>query len=195
MQKTSPAFTNSYQTNNHDYSTPANNTFNQLSIVGHVNFPTTQLFEATGFVNAKKKFPVAEAFLMFVPGMPDQSKTTNRTYDQAKKEVMKISIRDLFGLAEALNFAAIYGQNPDFQIFTDSTKFAGTPEGQGQTKIVNVGAAMGKNNKPKVFLTFKGGQSITIAMEKWHAVGLAEQLKILAGKTLEKKFIMEKNAN
>jgi hypothetical protein len=166
---------------------------NNLKIVGRVNFPAKQLFEATGFIDTNKQFPIANCFLMFVPGIPDQSKVTGLTYDQSQREIMKIGVRDLFGLAEALIFSATYGQSSDFQIFTDSTKFAGTAEGQGHKKQVSVGAAVGNNGKLRVFLTFNGLKKITIALEKWHAIGLAEQLKTLASETLKTKFTFEQN--
>jgi len=165
---------------------------NTISVVGRVNFPATQLFEATGFIDIGKQFPTANAFLLFVPGIPDQSKQSGRTYDQTKKEIMKINIRDLYALSEALNFAAVYGQSPDFVIFTDSSKFAGTAQGQGQTKQISVGTAIGNNGKPKIFLNYKGAGKITLALEKWHAIGLAGQLKTLADETLKKKFDKER---
>jgi len=171
-----------------------NHSGSTLEVVGRVNFPATQLFEATGFIDTGKQFPTANAFLMFVPGVPDQSKQSGRTYDQSQKEIMKINIRDLYGLAEALNFAAIYAQSPDFMVFTDSSKFAGTAQGQGQTKQVTVGTAIGNNGKPRIFLTYKGANKIVIALEKWHAIGLAEQLKTLAAETLQMKFQHERDA-
>jgi hypothetical protein len=174
--------------------TPQSNGQRTLEVVGRVNFPATQLFEATGFIDTSKQFPTANAFLMFVPGVPDQTKQSGRTYNQSQKEIMKVNIRDLYGLAEALQFAAIYAQTPDFQIFTDSSKFAGTAEGQGQTKNVSVGAAIGNNGKPRIFLTYKGAQKITLALEKWHAIGLAKQLEALADTTLKIKFKHERDA-
>ena len=172
-------------------STPTQ-TGNTLNVIGRVNFPATQLFEATGFLDMSKQFPTANAFLMFVPGIPDQSKQSGRTYDQSQKEIMKVSIRDLYALAEALKFAAIYG-NCDFTVFTDSSKFAGTAQGAGQTKQVSVGTAIGNNGKPKIFLNYGGAKKITLALEKWHAIGLAGQLKTLANETLAKKFENERN--
>lgn len=159
----------------------------QLKVAGRVNFPATQLFEATGFIDESKEFPTANAFLMFVPGVPDQSKMSGRTYNQSAREIMKISVRDLYALADALNYAATYGQC-DFTVFTDSSKFAGTEQGQGQTKQVSVGAATGNNGKPKIFLNYTGSSKIALALEKWHAVGLAGQLKTLAEQTLALKF-------
>jgi mannose/fructose/N-acetylgalactosamine-specific phosphotransferase system component IIB len=158
-----------------------------ISVVGRVNFPSTQLFEATGFIDLSKQFPTANAFLMFVPGIPDQSKQSGRTYDQSQKEVMKIAVRDLYSLADALKYAATYGQC-DFLVFTDSSKFAGTAQGQGQTKQVSVGTAIGNNGKPKIFLNYKGSKKITLALEKWHAIGLAGQIETLADETLKLKF-------
>jgi len=164
-----------------------------LEITGRVNFPATQLFEATGFIDIGKQFPTANAFLMFVPSLSDQSKQSGRTYNQSAKEVMKISIRDLYGLSEALNYAAIYGQC-DFIVYTDSSKFVGTSQGQGQTKQVSVGTAIGNNGKPKIFLNYNGSKKIVLALEKWHAIGLAKQLAVLADETLKMKFEKERAA-
>jgi hypothetical protein len=176
-----------------NYTPPAQNN-NTIEVVGRVNFPATQLFEATGFVDVGKQFPTPNAFLMFVPGLRDSSKQSGRTYNQSQKEVMKVSIRDLAALADALHYAATYAQNPDFVVFTDSSKFAGT-QGQGQTKQVSVGFAIGNNGKPKVFLNFKGSKTIALALDKWHAIGLAKQLEFLAQETLRSKFEIErKNA-
>jgi hypothetical protein len=187
---TPPAAPEAYTTQSAPEQQPHQN--NTIDVVGRVNFPATQLFEATGFIDVGKQFPTANAFLMFVPGIPDQSKQSGRTYDQSQKEVMKVSIRDLYGLAEALKFAAFYGQC-DFVVFTDSSKFAGTAQGQGQTKQVSVGTAIGNNGKPKIFLNYKGAKKITLALEKWHAVGLAEQLRTLADETARIKFKIERN--
>ncbi len=170
---------------------PTNTT---IEVVGRVNFPATQLFEATGFIDVGKQFPTANAFLMFVPGLKDSSKQSGRTYNQTAKEVMKIGVRDLCALADALHYAATYAQNPDFVVFTDSSKFAGTQQGQGQTKQVSVGTAIGNNGKPKVFLNYKGSKTITLALDKWHAIGLAKQLSSLADETLRFKFGHERQA-
>lgn len=175
------------------YTPPVNSGPNPIQIVGRVNFPATQLFEATGFVDTGKQFPTSNAFLMFVPGLRDNSKASGRTYNQAAKEVMKIGVRDLAALAEALHYAATYAQNPDFVVFTDSSKFAGT-QGQGQTKQVSVGFAMGNNGKPKVFLNYKGAKTVALALDKWHAIGLAKQLEFLAQETLKSKFEIERAA-
>ncbi len=163
---------------------------NSIEITGRVNFPSTQLFESTGFVDTSKQFPTANSFLMFVPGIPDGTKQSGRSYNQEAKETMKVSARDLFGLAEALNYAATYGQC-DYIVFTDSSKFSGTAQGQGITKQVSVGTAIGNNGKPKIFLNYKGRGKITIAMERWHAVGLAKQLEALANETMAAKFKLE----
>ncbi len=170
--------------------TPEGHAQNSIEITGRVNFPSTQLFESTGFIDTSKQFPTANTFLMFVPGIPDGSKQSGRTYNQEAKETMKVSIRDLFGLAEALNYAALYGQS-DFIVFTDSSKFSGTQQGQGIAKQVSVGTAIGNNGKPKIFLNYKGRGKITIAMERHHAIGLGKQLDELARETLRMKFKKE----
>lgn len=157
-------------------------------IVGRVNFQGTQLFEATGFIDISKEFPTGDAFLMFVPGIPDTTKQTGRSYDQSKRETMKVSVRDLYGMAEALKYAAVY-QQCDFVLFTDSSKFSGTAQGEGQTKQVSINAQIGNNQKLKVFLSFKGrGGKVTLALEKWHAMGLSNQLTALADRVQNRKF-------
>jgi len=167
---------------------PAQSHTTSIEVAGRVNFPATQL------VDTSKDFATANAFLMFVPGVPDTSKQSGRTYNQGAKEIMKINIRDLYALAEALQFAGFYGQSPDFTIFTDSSKFAGTAQGAGQTKQISVGTAMGNNGKAKIFLNYKGQGKVTLALEKWHAIGLAGQLKSLADETQKQKFAHERAA-
>jgi len=166
---------------------------NTLHIVGKVNMPTTQLFEVTGFVDTGKKFPTSNAFLTFIPGKPDSSKMSGRTYVQDQKETMKISNRDLFGLAEALKFAAMYNQC-DFMIFTDSSKFAGTQQGQGVTKKVSVAAMPSRKdpNKYLVFLNYQGQKKITLALDKWMVIGLAGQLQSLADTIEKEKYRIER---
>ena len=164
-----------------------------IDVIGRVNFPSTQLIELTGFVDTSKQFPTANAFLMAVPGVPDSTKQSGRTYNQDAKETMKIGVRDMYALAEALNYAALYGQC-DFVVFTDSSKFAGTAQGQGQTKQVSIGTAMGNNGKLKIFLNFKGREKVTIAMEKWNALGFAKQIEHLADETLSAKFALERES-
>jgi hypothetical protein len=164
----------------------------ELDIVGKVNLPTTQLFEVTGFVDLGKQFPTSNAFLLFVPGIQDSTKATGRSYDQSRRETMKISNRDLFALAEALKYAAMYKQC-DFMIFTDSSKFAGT-QGQGVTKKVSISAAPSSRdpNKHKVFINYNGQGKINIAIDPWMAIGLGEQLKALATATENEKYAKER---
>lgn len=160
-----------------------------LKMVGRVSIRGTQLCELTGFITVDKKFPDANAFIMFAPGTPDSTKDTNRTYDMGKKETMKVQIRDLFALGEALKFAGLYENTPaGFSIFTDSNKYSGTQQGTGHTKMITVSAAVGHNGKPKVFISFKGAIKVTVALEKWHAIGIASQILNLADKTQELKF-------
>ena len=52
-----------------------------------------------------------------------------------------------------------------------------------------------KNGKPKIFLNYKGQGKVTLALEKWHAIGLAGQLKTLADETLRVKFEHERKAS
>ena len=119
-----------------------------------------------------RNYPESNAFLMFVPRKIDNSKATGRTYVQDQKEIMKVMIRDLFALSEALKFAALYKKNPGFSIFTDSGKYAGH-QGQSVIKTISVSVAPSNRdpNKFTVFLSYKGSQKITIAMEEWHAIG------------------------
>jgi len=164
---------------------------NQITIVGKVNLPVTSLLEITGFVDTSKKFPTSNAFVMFVPGKPDQSKATGITYDQDNKEVMKISNKDLFALAEAIKFAAMY-QQCDFIVFTDSSKFAGN-QGQGVNKKLSVTTAPSRRdpNKYMIFINYAGAKKINITLDKWGAIGFAEQIKALATQTEMKKHEIE----
>ena len=175
------------------YNNQQNNPQNSpLEIIGRVSVPSKQLFEATGFIDHSKQFPTSNAFLMFVPSVPDQTKTTGRTYDQNQKETMKVNIRDLFALAEALDYAGKYKQC-DFMIFTDSSKFAGT-QGQGVTKKVTVSAAPSQRdpNKYMVFLSYQGTKKVTLAMDTWMAIGIAGQLRNLAQAVENERFKKER---
>ena len=166
---------------------------NQIMITGKVNLPVTSLLEIAGFVDASKKFPSSNAFVMFVPGKPDQTKATGITYDQDNKEVMKISNKDLFAFAEAIKFAAMY-QQCDFIVFTDSSKFAGN-QGQGVNKKLSVTTAPSRRdpNKYMIFINYTGAKKINITLDKWGAIGFAEQIKALAMQTEAKKHEIEIN--
>ena len=129
---------------------------------------------------------------MFVPGKPDKSKATGITYDQDNKEVMKISNKDLFALAEALKFAALY-KACDFTIFTDSKKFAGTQQGTGVNKKLSVTTMPSRKdpNKYIIFINYNGLKKINITLDKWSTIGFAEQLRTLAMETEAKKYKTE----
>lgn len=159
---------------------------------GKVNYTSKQLFEVSGAVDVSRQFPEAIAFVMFVPGIPDETKATGVTYDQSAKEIMKINIRDLYGMAEALNIAA-YGNQTDFIVYTDSSKFAGN-QGQGVTKQVSINSG-DWNGKLRVYINYKGQGQIRLSIDKWHALGLSAQLKALADETLRKKFKEETSYN
>jgi len=157
--------------------------------VGKINYTSRQLFEVSGAVDITKAFPEAIAFVMFIPGIPDASKATGVTYNQDAKEIMKIGIRDLFAMAEALKMAALSGQS-DFVVYTDSSKSLSNT-GPGVTKQVSVGAGEWRG-KSRVYLNYKGQGQIQVSLEKWHALGLANQIETLAKETLAAKFKKEK---
>ena len=168
----------------------------QMDIVSKITYTSTQLFEVTGFLDISREFPTANAFVMFVPGQPDSTKQSGRTYVQAQKEIMKINIRDVYAMGEALKMAALYN-TCDFVIFTDSTKSAFHKEGQASTKKITISAAPSRKdpNKYSIFLTYQGNQKITLVLDKWHALGVANQLLTLAQYTEEKKFEKEKEVH
>ena len=159
-------------------------------VVGKINYTAKQLFEITGFVDLSKKFPDAAAFVTFIPGIPDNTKQTGITYNQSAKETMKIGIRDLFALGEAIESAVKGFTAPDFIVFTDSSKFEGNT-GAGITKQISIGAGEFKG-KPRVYINYKGTGQIQLSMDKWHALGLAQQIKCLANSTLDNKFLKER---
>jgi len=158
--------------------------------VGKVNYTSKQLFEVSGAVDMHKDFPEAIAFVMFIPGVPDNTKATGITYNQSAKEIMKINVRDLFALAEALTMAA-HGAQTDFIVYTDSSKSFANTTGVGITKQVSVGSGEWKGNT-RVYLNYKGQGQIQLSMDRWHALGLANQIKTLAQETLNHKFKEER---
>lgn len=159
-------------------------------IVGKINYTAKQLFEITGFVDLSKKFPDASAFVTFIPGIPDNTKQTGITYNQAAKETMKIGIRDLFALGEAIDMAAKGFAPADFVVFTDSSKVEGNTN-PGVTKQVSVGAGEFKG-KPRIYINYKGTGQIQLSLDKWHAIGLSKQIQTLADSTLKGKFDKER---
>ncbi len=159
-------------------------------IVGKINYTAKQLFEITGFVDLSKKFPDASAFVTFIPGIPDSTKQTGITYNQAAKETMKIGIRDLFALGEAIDMAVKGFGAADFVVFTDSSKFEGNT-GAGVTKQVSIGAGEFKG-KQRIYINYKGSGQIQLSLDKWHAVGLSKQIQTLADSTLKGKFDKER---
>ncbi len=161
-------------------------------IVGKINYTAKQLFEITGFVDLSKKFPDASAFVTFIPGIPDSTKQTGITYNQSAKETMKIGIRDLFALGDAIDCAVKGFTAADFVVFTDSSKFEGNT-GAGVTKQISVGAGEFKG-KPRVYINYKGTSQIQLSLDKWHAIGLAQQIKCLANSTLDSKFQKERES-
>jgi len=172
--------------------TQSNSTYTgerKTEFVGRMNYTSKQLFEVSGAVNIAKQFPEPIAFVTFIPGIPDASKATGITYNQAAKETMKIHIRDLFGLSKAIEQAAMVGQC-DFVVYTDSSKFAGSTT--AVTKQLSIGAGEWKG-KVRVYINYKGQGQIQLSLDKWHALGVAEQLKVVAQETLKKKMELERN--
>ena len=165
---------------------------NTLKIIGRVNLPVNHLLEITGFVDTSKNFPTANAFVMFVPGKPDNTKLSGRTYVQDQRDTMKLQNRDVFAFAEALKMAATYGKC-DFMVFTDSSKFAGN-QGQGVTKKLSVSAAPSSKdpNKLSIFINYQGSTKVNIVIDRWAALGFANQILTLAQKTEEAKIDIER---
>jgi hypothetical protein len=159
-------------------------------IVGKINYTAKQLFEITGFVDLSKRFPDASAFVTFIPGISDNTKQTGITYNQQAKEIMKIGIRDLFALGEAIDMAAKGFVPADFTVFTDSSKFEGNT-GVGVTKQISIGAGEYRG-KPRIYINYKGTSQIQLSLDKWHAIGVAKQILNLADSTLQAKYKKEK---
>jgi hypothetical protein len=103
--------------------------------LGVYSYPTTSLFEITTLQDLSSKFPKVFALLMFVPGKPDNTKQSGRTYDTTLKSHIKFSINEVFELSYALEEAAMTGQC-DYLKFADSSKFTG---GERNIKKVSVG--------------------------------------------------------
>jgi len=158
--------------------------------VGKVNYTSKQLFEVSGVVDKNKRFPEPIAFVTFIPGVPDNTKATGITYNQQAKETMKIAIRDLYAMAEAIMMAA-NGIAPDFVLYTDSSK-SNFNNGNGITKQISVGSGEYRG-KPRVYLNYKGQGQIQLSLDKFHAIGVAKQLQALCDATLNKKFEEERN--
>jgi len=161
-------------------------------IVGKINYTAKQLFEVTGFVDLSKKFPEASAFVTVIPGIPDNTKATGITYNQAAKETMKISVRDLFAMGEAILMAVKgEGGDADFVVYTDSSK--ASANGQGVTKQCSIGAGEFRGKK-RIYINYKGNSQIQLSLDKWHAVGVAKQIEALANETVNQKLLKEREA-
>lgn len=147
-----------------------------LHPIGIYSFPTTSLFEISTYQDISTTFPKVLAILMFVPGKPDPSKQSNRTYDMGQKQHIKFSIEELFQLSYALEEAAATGQC-QYLKFADTSKFKG---GEKNIKKVSVNAST-TDRGTKVFLNYEGGGTkITIPMDKYAAIGLSKEIYTLA---------------
>ena len=150
-----------------------------LKTIGILSHAGTSLFEAITYNDVSSNFPKTIAILMFVPGRPDNSKQSGRTYNMDEKKYIKFSISELFQLSYALEEAAATGFS-DFMKFADSSKFNNAAE--KVVKKVNVSAMQGDRGL-KIFMTYEGnGQKITITMTKYDAIGLSKRLLALANK-------------
>ncbi len=145
----------------------------KLDVVGVYSHPSTNLIEITVAMEKNKKFPKALALISFTPGVPDNTKQSNRTYDTSKRETIKFSVEELFSLAQAIQYAAMAGQC-DYNKFADSSKFAGNSS-QKVIKQVTVGSANGK-----IYLNYKGQGKVSTGFDKWAAIGFAQCLTNMA---------------
>jgi len=157
----------------------------RLFVLSH---PSMNLIEVTVLRELNKQFPKFFALLMFVPGKPDNSKQSGRTYVMDKKEHIKFSISELFQLAHALEEAAIAGTS-DFIKFADTSKFKG---GESQIKKVTI-SATNNGGKVKVYINYTNNSNnanIATTFTKWDAIGFANQIRSIAEKAtvLEAEF-------
>ena len=147
----------------------------RLFVLSH---PSMNLIEITVLRELNKQFPKFFALLMFVPGKPDNSKQSGRTYVMDKKEFIKFSIAELFQLAYALEEAAVAGTS-DFIKFADTSKFKG---GEQVVKKVTVNA-VNNGGKIKVYVNYvnnTSGANIATTFSKWDAIGFANEIRAIA---------------
>jgi len=162
----------------------------RLFVLSH---PSMNLIEITVLRELNKQFPKFFALLMFVPGKPDNSKQSGRTYVMDKKEFIKFSIAELFQLAYALEEAAIAGAS-DFIKFADTSKFKG---GESQIKKVTV-SATNNSGKVKIYVNYVNNSTnanIATTFTKWDAIGFANEIRSVAEKAacMEAEFKAKKN--
>ena len=153
--------------------------------VGKVTHTGSQLFEINGTVDITDKFPDAIGFVMMVPSRPDQTKASGKTYVMSEKIVIKFSTEELHTLAEALKEAALYGRCT-YTKFSDPKK--ADPSSSADSKKLSVSAIV-EGDKVKVFLNSSWGQKkVNMPLDKYGALGLANQIHDLATATNELKF-------
>ena len=155
-----------------------------LKNIAVLSFPSSSLMEISAVKDESRTYPRYFAIIMFVPGQPDPTKSSGRTYDMNKRSNIKFDIRELFELAYALEEAAATGQT-QYVKFADTSKFSGG--GQANIKKVTVNASNSTNGL-KIFLNYEGdGIRVSIPMGKYDAIGLARQIETLA-KDIQTEF-------
>ena len=141
-----------------------------------VSHPSMNLIEVSILEETNKPFPKFFAIIMFVPGKPDNTKQSGRTYAMNEKKFIKYSIEELFEIAYALEEAAAVGQSQYIK-FADTSKFKG---GEKQVKKVSV-TAVNNGGQSKVYLNYKDDTaSIATTFTKYAAIGFAGQIKAIA---------------
>ena len=170
------------------YGQPQNNKPKRsINNTGTITHTGSQLFEIQGGVDITDKFPEALAFVMAVPSKPDNTKKSGKTYVMEQKIIVKCDTEELYGMAAALDEAALYGRCY-FTKFSDPTKAGGT----GEIKKIQITGIV-EGEKTKVFVNVSmGNHKVTMPLDKYAAFGLAGQIKDIARVTNEAKFAQEK---
>jgi hypothetical protein len=163
-----------------------------LDSSGIITHAVSQLFEVQGAVDFTDQFPFAFAFIQMVPYVNNPTKATGKSYDMKQKIVIKFSIEELYGMAAALEDAAIYGQT-NFVKFSDPKKANVNANAGAETKKLAIGAEM-NGQDVKIFINVSWGQKkIPMALKRYEARGLAWQLRDVAHATNMLKFDYDRN--
>lgn len=142
---------------------------NQMRNVSTIKKTSSCLCEISGSIELTPFGPQPIAFFMMVPGQPDNTKKSGRTYLMEQKISMKFDSHDLFALAKCLETGT------PFEKFTDPAKSAHT-QGTGDTKKVTT--SQGNNG---FFLNFNYGQQrVGLSLKVQECFGFAGQIQAFA---------------
>ncbi len=152
---------------------------------GKITHTGSQLLEINGTVDITDKYPDAIGFVMMVPSRPDNTKASGKTYVMTEKIVIKFSSEELHTLAEALKEAATYGRCT-YTKFSDPKK--ADASSTAESKKLSVTAIV-EGEKVKVFVNSSwGAKKVNMPLDKYGALGLANQIHDLATATNILKF-------